>query len=74
MSDEELIKESFPIENITEDEGIKKQILSLGTGDATPQKGAVCSMLYTGKLLDGKVFDSTSTRGNKPFEFTIGEG
>ena len=31
-------------------------------------------MLYTGKLEDGTVFDSTSNPGRSAFEFTLGVG
>ncbi|WP_234794953.1 FKBP-type peptidyl-prolyl cis-trans isomerase [Hymenobacter arizonensis] len=36
--------------------------------------GKTVSVLYTGMLLNGKVFDSTSSRQNQPFEFVIGRG
>ncbi|WP_426059274.1 FKBP-type peptidyl-prolyl cis-trans isomerase [Hymenobacter sp. B1770] len=36
--------------------------------------GKTVSVLYTGMLLNGKVFDSTSSRGNTPFEFVLGRG
>ena len=32
------------------------------------------SVLYTGKLLDGKVFDASSRNGNRPFTFPLGQG
>jgi FKBP-type peptidyl-prolyl cis-trans isomerase len=41
------------------------------------QKGDMVSMNYTGKLVDGTVFDSTldpKFRHVKPFEFTVGIG
>lgn len=44
-----------------------------GTGEPITN-GKTASMLYTGKLLDGTVFDSTSKRGNEPFSFTLGVG
>jgi peptidylprolyl isomerase len=44
-----------------------------GTGPAIAA-GQKASMLYTGKLDDGTVFDSTSKRNNQPFVFTLGVG
>ncbi|WP_198172725.1 FKBP-type peptidyl-prolyl cis-trans isomerase [Hymenobacter ginkgonis] len=34
--------------------------------------GKTVSILYTGKLLDGTVFDATSQRNNTPFSFVVG--
>lgn len=34
--------------------------------------GKVVSMLYTGRLLDGTLFDATSLRNNNPFNFILG--
>ncbi|KAL4438419.1 hypothetical protein ABPG74_009458 [Tetrahymena malaccensis] len=59
--------------NITEDGGITKQILQQGEGDELPQAGQTVDVLYTGKLLDGTVFDSNTNRDD-PFSFTIGKG
>ena len=54
-------------------DGMTIEILKEGTGDAiTNNKSA--SMLYTGTLADGTVFDSTSKRNNAPFTFTLGVG
>jgi peptidylprolyl isomerase len=39
-----------------------------------PKVGQTISVLYTGKLTNGKVFDSTSARNNDPFETPIGVG
>jgi peptidylprolyl isomerase len=38
-----------------------------------PKTGQTVRMLYTGRLTDGHVFDTTSTRGNEPLEFPLGE-
>ncbi len=38
-----------------------------------PVKGNTVTVHYTGKLLNGKVFDSSVTRG-KPFSFKLGVG
>jgi peptidylprolyl isomerase len=39
-----------------------------------PKAGDTISVLYTGRLTDGTVFDSTSSHGNQPFETPIGVG
>ena len=50
-----------------------KKVLVEGTGDATPQPGDSVSVHYTGRLLDGTVFDSSVDRG-KLFVFDLGLG
>jgi FKBP-type peptidyl-prolyl cis-trans isomerase FkpA len=52
--------------------GIVKQILKEGTG-GSPPNGSNVKAHYTGRFLDGKVFDSSVSRG-RPFAFTIGVG
>mmetsp|Transcript_3914 Transcript_3914/g.6158 ORF Transcript_3914/g.6158 Transcript_3914/m.6158 type:complete len:163 (+) Transcript_3914:29-517(+) len=56
---------------ITEDGGILKKVLKEGVGEEIPA-GKVAVVHYTGKLLNGKVFDSSKNRG-KPFQFTVGK-
>lgn len=46
-------------------------IIEEGMSNLTAQPGDTVSCHYTGKLADGKVFDSSRTR-NEPFPFTIG--
>lgn len=36
--------------------------------------GKTASVLYTGKLMDGTVFDASSQHGNTPFSFVVGAG
>ncbi len=57
--------------DITKDGGIIKSIIKEGSGDLIPH-GMTASVHYTGKLLNGTVFDSSRNRG-KPFNFTVGK-
>jgi FKBP-type peptidyl-prolyl cis-trans isomerase len=52
-------------------DGMQIEITQQGTGDAITN-GKNASMLYTGKLQDGSIFDSTAKRNNAPFSFTLG--
>jgi peptidylprolyl isomerase len=51
--------------------GIRYSIIRQGTGNK-PATGQTVDMLYTGMFVSGKVFDSTETRGNRPFSFRVG--
>jgi len=44
-----------------------------GSGEKTVKSGDTIDVYYTGKLTDGKIFDSNAGSG-KPFEFTVGAG
>ena len=50
--------------------GLRYKIVTQGT-DPKPSATSLVKCLYTGKLVDGTVFDSTSTRGNEPTEFPL---
>lgn len=67
----EKIKKDFP-ESKVSDSGIYYTIHEEGNGD-TPSKGDTVSVHYTGKFMDGKVFDSSVSRG-EPIEFPVGMG
>lgn len=62
-----------PTINKTTKNGMTIETTKQGTGEPITN-GNVASMLYTGMLDDGTIFDSTSNRGNQPFEFTLGAG
>jgi peptidylprolyl isomerase len=52
--------------------GIIYKIVQKGSGDK-PESGKLVTVHYTGKFLDGRVFDSSLSRGT-PFEFQVGKG
>ena len=52
--------------------GLKYKDEVVGTGDS-PKQGKPVRVHYTGRLTDGKKFDSSVDRG-QPFTFTIGVG
>ena len=55
-------------------EQLLKRVLKEGSGETPPSGGThTMVMHYTGRLLDGTVFDS-SVRRNEPFEFVLGAG
>lgn len=52
---------------------IKTEDISIGTGDEAIE-GKKVSVLYTGMLTDGTVFDASVDHNNEPLTFTIGAG
>lgn len=57
---------------ITTPSGLKYVDAVEGTGPL-PKKGQRVSVLYTGSLENGTVFDSSAKNGGKPYEFTLGQ-
>jgi FKBP-type peptidyl-prolyl cis-trans isomerase len=55
-----------------EAEEFKTETIEEGTGEVS-KNGDTLVVHYTGRLLDGTVFDSSVERGT-PFEFVLGEG
>ncbi len=53
--------------------GLQYQDFVLGNG-ASPRMGQTVAVLYTGKLENGFVFDSSTRHGNQPIEFPLGTG
>jgi len=59
-------------EETTMPSGLKYKDEVVGTGES-PKQGKQVRVHYTGRLTDGKKFDSSVDRG-QPFTFTIGVG
>ncbi|HEY5973515.1 MAG TPA: FKBP-type peptidyl-prolyl cis-trans isomerase [Geobacteraceae bacterium] len=57
---------------VTTASGLKYTDIKVGTG-ASPVKGKMVTVHYTGTLTNGKKFDSSVDRG-QPFQFVIGVG
>lgn len=57
---------------MTTTSGLQIETLKEGTG-AAPKAGQTVRVHYTGRLTDGKKFDSSVDRG-QPFEFILGRG
>jgi len=53
--------------------GLQIKDVVVGTGTVA-ENGSVASVLYTGTLDDGTVFDASARHGNQPFSFTVGAG
>ena len=60
---------------LTSDGGVKKTVIAAAPSEHTesPEAGDDVNVHYTGRLLDGTVFDSSVERGT-PFNFKIGRG
>jgi FKBP-type peptidyl-prolyl cis-trans isomerase len=55
----------------TKENGLKITYVAPAVG---AKNGDTVSVLYTGKLQDGTVFDSSEKHGNEPIEFILGKG
>lgn len=76
QKDEVLIQDYLKKNNLTGQKtpgGTYYVVTKAGTG-AKPQTGQTVSVLYTGMLLDGKVFDSSEKNGGQPISFALGTG
>jgi peptidylprolyl isomerase len=68
---EEIITATWP-GAVATGSGLRYVITAAGTGTDKPQAGQNVTVHYTGKLLDGTVFDSSHARGSAA-QFTIGQ-
>jgi len=68
---EEIIAATWP-EAAATDSGLRYVVTAAGSGADKPQSGQSVTVHYTGKLLDGSVFDSSHSRGDAA-QFTIGD-
>ncbi|XP_011310422.1 peptidyl-prolyl cis-trans isomerase FKBP1A [Fopius arisanus] len=53
--------------------GVDVEVISPGDGCTFPKTGQTVVVHYTGKIKNGKQFDSSRDHG-KPFQFKIGKG
>ncbi|MDR6406453.1 MULTISPECIES: FKBP-type peptidyl-prolyl cis-trans isomerase [Chryseobacterium] len=51
--------------------GLQYEVLKEGDGKAKPTGSSTANVTYTGKLMDGTVFDSTDKNGGKPIELNL---
>ena len=51
--------------------GLQYEVLKEGDGKNKPTATSTASVTYTGKLMDGTVFDSTDKNGGKPIELNL---
>ncbi len=68
----ELKEEHEGKEMVTTETGLRYIVLTEGTG-AKPERGTNIKAHYTGKLVNGQVFDSSIPRG-QPLQFPVGTG
>lgn len=68
---QEFLAEKEKEEGVIKTEsGLLYKVVTMGTGKK-PVDGDKVKVLYTGKLIDGTIFDSTANRDNEPTEFPI---
>ena len=67
-ADLEFVEKTWPAAKKTQT-GIRYVVLQAGTGE-TPKSGDKVNVLYEGRLLDGKVFDSAKDPA-QPFTFRV---
>ncbi len=67
-----VIDKQFP-DAVSTPSGLKYIVVEEGDGGNSPAKGTTVKAHYTGKLLDGKKFDSSYDRG-EPISFPVGAG
>ncbi|GAA4009968.1 hypothetical protein GCM10022408_22680 [Hymenobacter fastidiosus] len=76
--DETLIKKHIDGNKLTgaqrQESGLYYVPLSTDSSTIRPAVGQTVSVLYTGKLLNGTVFDASSRHGNVPISFVLGRG
>jgi FKBP-type peptidyl-prolyl cis-trans isomerase len=68
-----IINQPKPMDTKKVVDGVTIEVIKEGSGEPA-KAGDKVSMLYTGKLMDGTVFDASSKHGNQPFVFTLGAG
>lgn len=68
-----IINQPKPMDTKKVVDGVTIEVTKEGSGEPA-KAGDKVSMLYTGKLLDGTVFDASVNHGNQPFVFTLGAG
>ncbi|WP_415325456.1 FKBP-type peptidyl-prolyl cis-trans isomerase [Chryseobacterium sp. MMS23-Vi53] len=51
--------------------GLQYEVLKPGDGKAKPTASSTANVTYTGKLMDGTVFDTTDNRGGQPIELNL---
>ena len=52
--------------------GLQYEVLQEGDGKTKPKTSDIVQVKYTGKLLDGTVFDSTDKNGGAPMDINLG--
>ena len=55
---------------VTTSSGLQYKVLEVGQGNS-PKADDTVVVEYSGRLLNGKVFDSTAKNGNKPISFNV---
>jgi FKBP-type peptidyl-prolyl cis-trans isomerase FklB len=70
-STEFLAKNKLNKKITTTASGLQYEVLKEGDGKGKPTASSTANVTYTGKLMDGTVFDSTDKNGGKPIELNL---